>query len=47
MNTYKLAQQLWENCIHKYIGSFTLAQEKRAIKDIQKFLDKLLWKKKK
>ena len=38
---HKIAKQLWENCIHKNIGSFTLTQEKQAINDIHKFLFEL------
>lgn len=34
----KQAEQIWHNCIHKNIGSFTLSQEQRAIKDIEKYL---------
>lgn len=34
----KLAKELWENCIHKYIGNFTLTQEKQALNAIEKYL---------
>jgi len=34
------AERLWHNCIHKNIGSFTMSQEKQAIKDIELFLIK-------
>jgi len=34
------AERLWHNCVHKHIGSFTMSQEKQAIKDIELFLVK-------
>src|SRR3990167_543222 len=35
-------KEIWHNCIHKHIGSFTLTQEKRAIEDIKKYLNDTL-----
>ena len=38
----KTAKEIWSNCIHKNIGSFTLTQEKRAIEDIEEYLKQKL-----